>query len=193
MTGPLSETGVLGTRGALLTAPVIGLAFGWFLERGGLGKAPKLAAQFYLQDVTVFKVMFSALLTAMFGAFWLDKLGILNLSLVELPETFLVPQAVGGLLFGAGFVMAGLCPGTSCVAAASGRIDGLGVMAGILTGVVIFNKGYQRIEAFYLSTGLGSVTLPEITGVPRGLLIALVALVAIGGFVLSARLEKVVK
>ena len=74
---PLTETGWLGTSGALLAAPLIGFAFGWFLERGGLGSAPKLAGQFYLTDLTVFKVMFSALLIAMLGAFWLDRLGVL--------------------------------------------------------------------------------------------------------------------
>ncbi len=132
---PLTETGWLGPTGALLAAPAIGFVFGWFLERGGLGSAPKLAGQFYLTDFTVFKVMFSALLTAMLGAFWLDRLGVLQLELVYLPETFALPQAIGGALFGVGFLIAGLCPGTSCVAAATGRRDGLGVIAGMLLGV----------------------------------------------------------
>jgi hypothetical protein len=190
MIAPLSETGVLGANGVLLSAPLIGLAFGWFLERGGLGCAPKLAAQFYLRDLTVFKVMFSALLTAMLGAFWLDHTGLLNLSLVQLPETFVLPQALGGALFGAGFLVAGLCPGTSCVAAAAGRLDGLGVMGGILAGVILFNTGYQRMERFYKSTPMGGVTLPELARLPRGPVIALVTLVALGGFVLAARLER---
>ena len=56
---PLTESGWLGASGALLAAPAIGFAFGWFLERGGLGHAPKLAGQFYLTDLTVFKVMFT--------------------------------------------------------------------------------------------------------------------------------------
>ena len=76
MIAPLSETGVLGPIGILLAAPLIGFAFGWFLERGGLGNARKLAGQFYLADLTVFKVLFSALLTAMLGAFWLSRLGV---------------------------------------------------------------------------------------------------------------------
>ena len=154
---PLTETGWLGPSGALLAAPVIGFAFGWFLERGGLGSAPKLAGQFYLTDLTVFKVMFSALLTAMLGAFWLDRLGVLDLDLVYLPETFVLPQAVGGALFGAGFLVAGLCPGTSCVAAAAGRRDGLGVMAGMLLGVLLFNVAFEWIAPFYSATPLGAV------------------------------------
>ena len=84
---------------SLLVAVVIGIAFGWTLERAGLGNARKLAGQFYFTDFTVFKVMFSALLTAMLGAFWLDRFGLLDLDLVYLPETFVLPQAIGGVLF----------------------------------------------------------------------------------------------
>src|SRR4029077_10301062 len=124
------------------------------LERGGLGSARKLAGQFYLADLTVFKVLFSALVTAMLGAFWLDRLGVLDLNLVYLPPTFVLPQAAGGVLFGAGFLIAGLCPGTSCVAAAAGRLDGVGVIAGMLLGIAAFNAGFDRLAVFYDSTPL---------------------------------------
>src|SRR5207253_5021119 len=124
MTAPLSEYGLLGTRGALGFGVAIGVAFGWCLERAGLGSARKLVGQFYFTDLTVFKVMFSAIVTAMLGAFWLARFGVIDLAKVYVPETFLVPQLMGGFLFGAGFLLAGLCPGTGCVAAATGRGDG---------------------------------------------------------------------
>ncbi len=187
---PLSETGVIGSLGILLTAPLIGFAFGWCLERGGLGSASKLAGQFYLTDLTVFKVMFSALLTAMLGAFWLDRLGLLDLRLVYLPETFVLPQAVGGALFGAGFLVAGLCPGTSCVAAAAGRLDGVGVIGGMLLGVVAFNAAFDWLAQFYESTALGSVTFTDLLGVSRGVGVAMVTAAALAGFAIVARIER---
>lgn len=190
MSGPFSETGVLGPNGVLLAAPLIGFAFGWFLERGGLGNARKLSGQFYLTDLTVFKVMFSALLTAALGAFWLNKLGFLDLDLVYLPETFVLPQALGGVLFGAGFLIAGLCPGTSCVAAAAGRMDGLAVIGGMLAGIVLFNAGFDWIAGFYESTPMGPVTLTELAGVSRGTGVALLALLALAGFIVAERIEK---
>ena len=101
MNFPLSE------GEALLAAPLLGIGFGWFLEQGGLGNAPLLASQFYLKDLRVFKIMFSALLTAMLGAFWLDRLGVIRLDAIAMPPIFLVPQAVGGVLFGFGFIVAG--------------------------------------------------------------------------------------
>ena len=190
MTAPLTETGVLGPAGELVIAPLIGFGFGWFLERAGLGYAPKLAGQFYLTDLTVFKVMFSALVTAMLGAFWLDRIGFLDLRLVYMPETFVLPQAAGGVLFGAGFLLGGLCPGTSCVAAASGRLDGAGVVAGMLAGVAVFNAVFASIADFYASTPLGAVTLTDLAGVSRGAGVAVVTLAAIGGFALAARIER---
>lgn len=187
---PLTETGWLGPSGALAAALAIGFAFGWFLERGGLGSAPKLAGQFYLTDLTVFKVLFSALLTAMLGAFWLDRLGVLRLDLVYLPETFLLPQAIGGLLFGAGFLVAGLCPGTSCVAAATGRRDGLAVIGGMLIGVLVFNLAFEWVAPLYSATPLGAVRLTDLAGVSYGTGVAVVTALALAGFVVAGRIER---
>jgi uncharacterized protein len=190
MNAPLAETGALGPTGILLSAPLVGFAFGWFLERGGLGSAPKLAGQFYLTDLTVFKVLFSALLTAMLGAYWLDRFGLLDLELVYLPETFVVPQAVGGALFGAGFLLAGLCPGTSCVAVAAGRIDGLGVIGGMLLGVVAFNLSFDLVAPLYASTPLGAVRFTDLIGVSSGVGVAAVTAVALAGFAVASRIER---
>ena len=190
MIAPFAETGALGPEGLLLTAPLIGFAFGWFLERAGLGSATKLAGQFYFTDLTVFKVMFSALLTAALGAFWLSAFGFLDLDLVYLSETFVLPQALGGVLFGAGFLVAGLCPGTSCVAAAAGRVDGAAVVAGMLFGIVAFNGAFEWIAGFYETTSLGPVTLPELAGISRGTGVAILTGVALTGFALVARMER---
>jgi hypothetical protein len=190
MTAPFSETGVMGQQSVLVAAPLIGFAFGWFLERGGLGSASKLAGQFYFADLTVFKVMFSALLTAALGAFWLNAFGLLDISLVYLPETFVLPQALGGVLFGAGFLVAGSCPGTSCVAAATGRLDGAAVVIGMFFGVVGFNQVFDRISGFYETTSLGPVTLTDLAGVSRGMGVAVLTIAALTGFAIVARIER---
>jgi len=179
----------LGEPALLLTAPVLGFAFGWFLERSGLGHPAKLAAQFYLRDLTVFKVLFSALVTAMLGAFWLGRLGLLDLGRVYVPETFLLPQLAGGVIFGSGFVLAGLCPGTSCVAWASGRWDGLAVMLGMLAGVLGYMLAQPLLQPFADATSRGSVTLPHLLHVPTGLLVAAITAIALGGFALAERIE----
>ena len=187
---PFSETGVLGAAGILMMAPIIGFAFGWFLERGGMGDARKLAGQFYLRDLAVFKVMFAAILTAMLGLFWLTRLGWVDGALIYVPETFLVPQLAGGVVFGVGFVMAGLCPGTSCVAAATGRLDGVAAAAGMLVGVLGFAELYARSAPFHESTARGTLTLPGLTGLPAGAVVFLVTLAGIVGFAVAERIER---
>jgi uncharacterized protein len=179
---PLYELGAFGDSGALIVAVIVGIAFGWCLERAGMGSARKLAGQFYLSDLTVFKVMFSAIVTAMLGAFWLGRFGILDLSRVYVPETFVVPQLVGGLVFGIGFAIGGLCPGTSCVAAATGRGDGMMLVGGMFSGVLLTGLSFRWLDAFYQSTPRGAFTLPQALSLPYGVVVALVVLVALAGF-----------
>ena len=160
---------------AVITPIVIGIAFGFTLERAGLASAPKLAGQFYLRDFTVVKVMFTAIVVAMTGAFWLGRLGIIDLGSVFVPETALVPQIAGGIIFGAGFLIAGLCPGTSCVSAATGRGDGLAVMGGMFAGILVAGLVFTPAE-------FRTVTLPEVLHVPYGVIVGVVLLV----FVIAA-------
>jgi uncharacterized membrane protein YedE/YeeE len=189
MTAPFSETGALGAAGVLASAPLIGFGFGWCLERGGLGSARKLTGQFYLTDLTVFKVMFSAILFAMLGAFYLAQLGMLDLSHVAVPETWLVPQLVGGLVFGAGMATAGLCPGTSCVAAASGRGDGLAVLLGMFTGVLVTGLVIEPLRGLYESAARGPLTLPGWLDLPYGVVMLAVVAIGLAGFHLAERVD----
>jgi len=182
MRAPFYEFAAFGAHGAIYAALMIGIAFGWCLERAGMGSARKLAGQFYLTDLTVFKVMFSAIVTAMLGAFWLGRIGLLDLSRVYVPETYVLPQLVGGLVFGVGFAIGGLCPGTSCVAAATGRGDGLMLLSGMFSGVLITGLAFARFEHFYVTTARGSFTLPQLLHVPYGVVVAGVVCVALIGF-----------
>lgn len=189
MNAPFYEFGLFSEDMSLLFALVLGVAFGWFLERGGLGNARKLAGQFYLTDLTVLKVMFSAIITAMLGLFWLSWLGLVDLSMIYLLPTYVLPQLAGGIVFGVGFVMGGLCPGTSCVAASTGRLDGLALMGGMVFGILLFNEAFPFLETFYSSTPMGQVTIPQLLGVSHGLVVFAVVLLALGSFVLAERIE----
>lgn len=187
MTAPWIDSDT--TTAALAIAAVSGAAFGATLERAGLGSARKLIGQFYGLDLTVFKVLFTAIVVAMLGAFWLGLFGVLDLSRVEVPGTWLVPQAVGGLVFGVGLAMAGLCPGTSCVAAATGRGDGLAVVLGLFAGVLVTGIGFAPLQGLYDATPRGALTVPDWLGVPYGVVVVAVVAIALAGFVAAERIE----
>jgi uncharacterized protein len=140
--------------------------------------------------LTVFKVMFTAILTAMLGAFWLGWLGILNIGRVYVPETFILPQLVGGVVFGIGFAAAGLCPGTSCVSAVTGRGDGAMVVLGMLTGVFVTGIFFGSLESFYNSTARGQLILPAVLHVSYGVVVFAIVLVALAGFFVAEKLER---
>ena len=190
MIAPLPLDFADGTRTSLAGALGVGIAFGWCLERAGLGSAPKLMGQFTLRDMTVLKVMFSAIVTAMLGLFWLSWLGVVDLSRVALPPTFIGPQIAGGIVFGAGMALAGLCPGTSCVAAATGRLDGLSVAAGFFVGVLAAGLLVPAISRFYESGARGAVALPTAFGVSQGTVTLAVVAGALTAFALAGRVER---
>ena len=190
MIAPLPLDLIDGTQRSLAGALGVGIAFGWCLERGGLGSAPKLMGQFTLRDMTVLKVMFSAIVTAMLGLFWLSWLGVVDLARVTVPPTFIGPQIIGGIVFGAGMALAGLCPGTSCVAAATGRLDGLTVAAGFFAGVLGAGLLVPTIARFYESGSRGAVALPAVFGVAQGTVTFVVVAGALAAFALAGRIER---
>ena len=79
MIGPLYLTQNLSDNTIFFIYFFIGIGFGFFLERGGFGNSRKLALQFYLRDSTVFKVMFTAIITGMIGLAFMNDFGWIDL------------------------------------------------------------------------------------------------------------------
>jgi len=190
MSAPFFKFGAFGDEVSLVVAFVLGIGFGWFLERAGFGSAKKLVSQFYLNDLAVFKVMFTAIVTAMLGIFYLGWMGVLDLDLLYLPATNLWPQVVGGLVLGVGFVVGGYCPGTSMVAVATGKLDALFYVGGVLAGVFAIGEAFPLVKGFYESGNLGRLTLPQVLHLPYGVVVFLVVLMALGGFAAAEWAER---
>ncbi|MHB1045658.1 MAG: YeeE/YedE thiosulfate transporter family protein [Thermoanaerobaculia bacterium] len=188
---PLYPNDVFGFPTGLLLGTLVGFAFGFVLERAGFGNAKNLAAQFYLTDTRVLKVMFSAIATASAGIGLLSGIGVLDLSLLTVPETFVGPHVVGGLLLGIGFMVSAYCPGTGVVAMASGKWDGFWSIVGVTAGSFLFGLFYGPLEGFYRSGAMGSVTIAQATGLPFPVLAAGVVAMAIGAFLGAEKLEAI--
>jgi uncharacterized membrane protein YedE/YeeE len=190
MTAPFYKYGYFGDEMSLVVAVLIGIGFGFSLERAGFGSARKLAAQFYLYDMSVFKVMFTAIVTALLGVTYLGWLGWLDLSQVYLVPTFLAPQIVGGLVLGVGFVIGGYCPGTSASAIGTGKLDGLVYALGLFAGTFVYAEVYPDIKGFANADAMGQVTLAQVTGLPWGVLVFGVVLMAVLGFWGASKVER---
>ncbi len=182
MDAPFFKYGLFSEDASLLAAFLIGGGFGFFLERAGFGSARKLAAQFYFRDMAVLKVMFTAIITAMVGLTLLSQAGFVDLSMVTLKETRLTANLIGGLVLGIGFVIGGYCPGTSVVAASTGRIDAMIYLGGMFAGMLVFGFAYPALQPLVESHSMGKVTLPAFFHIPYGVLVLGVCLMAAGMF-----------
>lgn len=181
--GPFALSEALGPIGAYLVYLLIGIGFGAALEMSGFANSPKLAAQFYFKDMTVLKVMFTAIVTAMILVFLFSGLGWLDYDRIWVPPTYLWPGIVGGLIMGVGFIVGGFCPGTSLVAVATLKIDGLFFFLGATFGIFVFGETVAEITGFWNSSAFGRWSLPEWLGLSTGMTVVLVVSMAVLMFV----------
>lgn len=166
---PLAD--FIGHYGTYIVYLLIGMGFGAALEMSGFAISTKLTGQFYFKDQTVFKVMFTGVIVAMVLTYGAVGLGLLDFNRVWVPPTYLWPGMLGGLMIGIGFIIGGFCPGTSIVGMATGKIDALFYIGGVLTGIVIFGATFTYFDHFFNSGFLGRFTIPEWLGLPVGVVV----------------------
>ena len=188
-TFPLPLADLLGHWGSYAVYAVIGIAFGMTLESAGFGNSKLLAAQFYFKDMRVFKVMFTAIIVAMTLIFLSSAMGLLDYNLVWVPPTYLWPGIVGGLIMGVGFIIGGFCPGTSLVGMATGKIDALVFVFGVLFGIYMFGETVSSFATFFESSNMGRFTLPELFNASYGVVVLSIVVVALLLFMVAEKVE----
>jgi len=176
---PYDVNALAHTVSYALVFGAIGFGFGFALEQGGFGDTRKLAAQFYLKDMTVLKVMFTAIVVAAVLVAGATGFGLLDMSRVWVNPTFLWPGILGGVIMGVGFVLGGFCPGTTLVATATLKLDGMIFLLGALIGTWLFGETVGSYETFFLSSNMGRFTLQEWLGLPLGVTVLLLVVMAL--------------
>ena len=175
-----------------LVFALVGFAFGFTLEMSGFGDSRKLAAQFYFTELTVLKVMFTAIVTAMVLLFGAVGLGILDFSQVWVNTTYIWSGILGGLIMGVGFIVGGFCPTTSLASASTGKIDGMLFMLGGFVGAFLFGETEVYFDNWYNNAGyFGRLTLDQVFGIPVGAVVVLVILMALFMFWGAEQLERI--
>src|SRR5512142_845890 len=181
-----------GHSAEVLVHLALGFGFGFVLERAGFGNSRKLAAQFYFTDLTVLKVMFTAIITAMVLTFGAVGLGILNFNQVWVNPTYLASGILGGLIMGIGFIVGGFCPTTSLAAASTGKVDGMFFVGGGFLGAFLFSETEKYFDNWYTNAGYyGRLTLDQVFHLPVGVVVLLVVLMALLMFWGAEQLERI--
>lgn len=155
-------TSLHSRKGAqLLLGLVMGVLFGFFLQKGGVTRYEVIIGQLLLKDFTVVKIMLTAAVTGMIGVHLLRSFG--KAQLQPKPGSW-GASVIGGLIFGVGFGVLGYCPGTGMGAVAQGSLDALvGVVIGITLGAGILAAVYPKLQRSILNKGyFGELTLPEL-------------------------------
>ncbi len=176
---PLTLEPTYGKVIAYLVFLLIGFSFGYVLESSGFNKSTLLAKQFYFKDLRVFKVFFTAIVVAMLLIFGASAIGLLDYNLIWVNPTYLWSGIVGGLIMGVGFILGGFCPGTSLVALATLKIDGILFVLGGLVGVFIFGETEHKITYFFNGSYFGRLTLMDVFDLPTGVIVVFVTLMAL--------------
>lgn len=156
---------------------IIGVIFGFLLQRARVVRYDKQVGALLLKDMTIVKFMFSTILVAMVGVHLLVDLDLAKLSL---KATSLGGNVIGGLMFGVGWGILGYCPGTQMGALGEGRWDALWGILGMLVGAALFAEAYPMLQASVLKWGdFGKITIPELLGINHWPVIAVMVILGV--------------
>lgn len=160
---------------------LLGIVFGFLLQKGGATNYDVILGQLLLTDFTVVKIMLSAVLVGMVGIYAMKNLGWVALSIK--PGSWGI-NGIGGLIFGLGFALLGYCPGTIAGAIGNGFLDALvGGLAGILIGAGLFAAVYPKLRTGVMAKGdFGDITLPKLLKVNDWVVVIPVAVLILALF-----------
>ncbi len=152
---------VKSRNGQLLLGLITGIIFGFLLQKGQVTKYGVIMGTFLFTDLTVVKVMFSAVVVGAIGIHFLKGKGLVDL---RIRGAALGRNIVGGIIFGIGFALLGYCPGTGWGAVGQGSLDALfGGVLGMLVGSALFAESYGFLKRNVLDWGrIETMTLPQI-------------------------------
>lgn len=180
------ETIRSNARVQIVLGLLIGIAFGFLLQKGGVTEYGVIIGQLLLTDFTVVKVMLSAILVGMIGIHVMKARGLVRL---HCKVGSIGATVVGGLIFGAGFAVLGYCPGTAAGAFGSGALDAAVGIAGIVIGAGLFARLFPYLERVILNRGVfPAETIPEMLGFRSAWVVVVVAILIVGILAMLAEL-----
>lgn len=149
-----------------MSTPIVGLImgviFGASLVLTGLTNPDKIIGALRLKDFYAIRTIAVFLLVGMFGTWILDLFGAANFSIKPM---VILPVLIGGAFLGIGLGLTGFSPATGLASAASGRIDALITVIGMIFGAHVYILIYPSIVVpLERILNFGSLTLPQITG-----------------------------
>jgi uncharacterized membrane protein YedE/YeeE len=139
----------------------LGTVFGFVLSRSGAADYNYIQTMLLFENIQLYGIMGTAVVLTVVGIWVIKQRGTtvagapISIELKPLHRG----NVVGGLLFGVGWSMSGMCPGPILVNLGEGKIYALATLAGALVGAGAFGALYERLQTMFrlppLTVGTG--------------------------------------
>lgn len=125
-----------------------GTIFGFVLSRSGAADYDYIQAMFLFESFQLYGIIGTAVVISSIGIWTIKRRGRtmfgrpLEIELKPLHRG----NVLGGVIFGIGWSIAGMCPGPIFVNIGEGKVYALAALAGALTGTALFGTAYPRLQ-----------------------------------------------
>jgi len=131
----------------LLLYVILGTLFGFVLSRSGAADYDFIQGMFLLTNFQLYGIIGAAVAVTAPGLWLIKRYGRtasgepISIELKPLHRG----NVAGGVLFGIGWAITGMCPGPILVNVGEGKVYALAALAGALVGAAIFGVGYPSL------------------------------------------------
>jgi uncharacterized membrane protein YedE/YeeE len=141
----------------------LGALFGWILSRSGAADYDYIQAMFRFESFQLYGIIGTAVIVTAPGLWFLKRRPrtLFGQPLSVAAKPVHPGNVVGGVLFGIGWSITGMCPGPIFVNVGEGKVYAVAALAGALVGAASFATVYRwlrtplRLPEVKLGTGDG--------------------------------------
>ena len=133
----------------MLLYVVLGTAFGFVLSRSGAADYNFIQSMFLFTSFQLYGIIGTAVALTLPGLLLLKKYGrtIAGKPIAIDLKPLNRANAIGGVLFGVGWSIAGMCPGPIVVNIGEGKVYAVAALAGALSGAALLGALYPKLQA----------------------------------------------
>ncbi len=132
----------------MLLYVAFGTVFGFILSRSGAADYNFIQSMFLFTSFQLYGIIGTAVVVTLPGLYLVKKYGrtIGGKPIAFDLKPFNRGNVAGGMLFGIGWSMAGMCPGPILVNIGEGKLYALAAFAGALTGAALLGSLYPKLQ-----------------------------------------------
>lgn len=129
----------------------LGTAFGFILSRSGAADYNYIQTMLLFENFQLYGIMGTAVALTVPGIWLITRRGrtVAGAPIAIDLKPLHRGNVVGGLLFGIGWSMSGMCPGPILVNLGEGKIYAVAALAGALVGAGAFGAMYARLQRIF--------------------------------------------